>query len=72
MTFEQMYVLLNKLNHDSNNRFHLDFFNEKDRNPFQLKTVLEGAIDSIYEGGYYMIKIIIPNNYPNDRPRIFF
>ena len=72
MTFQQMYALLYELNHDPNNRFHLDFFNEKDRNPFQLKTVLEGAIDSIYEGGYYVIKIIIPEDYPNKRPGIFF
>ena len=69
---EEMINLLNKLQHDPNNRFYIDYFSEKDKNPFEWKTVLEGSIGSIYENGYYMIKIIFTENYPQIRPYIYF
>ena len=69
---EEMINLLNKLQHDPNNRFYIDYFSEKDKNPFEWKTVLEGSIGSIYENGYYMIKIRFTENYPQDSPKIFF
>ena len=74
MTFtaEESRALLYKLQNDPYNTFNLDYFNEKNPNPYEWKAVLEGTIDSIYEGGYYMIKIVFNENYPNQRPRVYF
>ncbi len=69
---EEIKALLNKLQNDPNNRFDLDYFSEKNPNPYEWKAVLEGTQGSIYENGYYMIKIVLPQNYPDSRPTVTF
>ena len=36
------------------------------------KALLQGPQGSIYEGGYYMVKIIFSKNYPNEKPSVYF
>ena len=72
LTKEQIKALLNKLQNDPDNRFDLDYFNEKNPNPYEWKTILEGSQGSIYENGFYMLKINIPENYPDSCPSVTF
>lgn len=72
VTKEDIRTLLNKLQNDQNNRFDFDYFSEKNKNPFEWKVVLEGSQGSIYENGYYMIKIIFNENYPSSCPSVCF
>ena len=72
VTKEEIRTLLNKLQNDPNNRFDFDYFSEKNKNPFEWKVVLEGSQGSIYENGYYMIKIVFNENYPSSCPSVYF
>jgi len=72
ITKEEIRTLLNKLQNDPNNRFDFDYFSEKNKNPFEWKVVLEGSQGSIYENGYYMLKIVFSENYPNSCPSVYF
>lgn len=69
---EYMEQLLNKYQNDAECRFDFDYYSEKKKDPFQWKVLLEGLQGSIYEGGYYMVKIVFSNNYPNSRPSLSF
>lgn len=69
---ETMEKLLNEKQNDLNFGYDVDIFNEKDPNPFEWKALLEGTQGSIYEGGFYMLKIVFPKNYPKSRPSVFF
>ena len=71
-TKEEMKTLLNKLQNDPNNRFDVDYFSEKEQNPFIWKAILEGTQGSIYENGYYMLKITFSESYPDSRPSVCF
>ena len=57
ITREEIRTLLNKLQNDKNCKYDFDYFDEKEKNPFVWKTVLEGSQGSIYENGFYMLKI---------------
>lgn len=65
---------MNRLQNDANCKYDLSFYNEKDpeSNPYEWKTILEGAQGSIYEDGYYMVKIVFGENYPEEKPQIIF
>ena len=71
-TEESMNSLLNELQNSPDCRFQFDYLSEKKPNPFEWKCLLEGLQGSIYEGGFYMVKIIFPTNYPNSRPEVYF
>ena len=68
---ETMIKLLNEKQNDKTFGYDVDYF-ENDKNPFEWKALLEGTQGSIYEGGFYMIKIIFPRNYPKSRPAAYF
>lgn len=70
-TEESMKKLMNKLQNDKKFGFDVDYF-EGENNPFVWKALLEGTQGSIYEGGFYMLKIIFPRNYPKSRPSAYF
>ena len=70
-TKEELKSLLNRLQNDPNNRFDLDYFSEKNPDPYIWKAILEGTEGSIYENGYYMIKIDL-QNYPDYCPSVTF
>lgn len=72
ITKEEIRTLLNKLQNDPNNRFDFEYFSEKNKNPFEWKVVLEGSQGSIYENGYYMLKIVFSESYPSSYPRVYF
>lgn len=72
ITKEEIRTLLNKLQNDNKCKFDLCYLNEKNPNPFEWKTVIEGVQGSIYENGFYMLKIIFSENYPEDPPSVYF
>ena len=72
LTKEEIRTLLNKFQNDINCKYSFDYLNEKNPNPFEWKTVLEGTQGSIYEDGFYMIKIVFNEQYPESRPSITF
>ena len=57
------------MQNDPDNRFD---FKMNDNNPMEWRTILEGSEGSIYENGYYMLKIVFPEDYPNSKPSIQF
>lgn len=69
---ESLKKLLNELQNDKNCPYEFDYLSEKNPNAFEWKTVLEGTQDTIYEGGYYMLKIKFTENYPSERPNVYF
>ena len=70
-TEESMKKLMNQLQNDKKFGYDVDYF-EGENNPFVWKALLEGTQGSIYEGGFYMLKIIFPRNYPKSRPSAYF
>ena len=72
ITKEEIRTLLNKFQNDINCKYSFDYLNEKNPNPFEWKTVLEGTQGSIYEDGFYMIKIVFSEKYPESMPSITF
>ena len=66
---EEIKTLFNKLQNDPDNRFD---FEMNDNNPMEWRTILEGSEGSIYENGYYMLKIVFPEDYPNSFPSVQF
>ena len=55
-------VLKDKQN-DRNFGYYIDYFNNEQKNPSEWKAIIEGPKGSIYEGGFYMLKIIFPSEY---------
>ena len=53
---------------DLNFGYEVDYFDKKEKNPFWLKILLEGVQGSIYEGGFYILKVIFPKSYSISRP----
>jgi ubiquitin-protein ligase len=72
VTKEEIRTLLNKLKNDPNNRFDFDYLSDKEKNPFEWKAILEGSQGSIYENGYYMVKIVFNESYPSSCPSVYF
>ena len=71
-TETSMKELLNQLQNSLECRFELDYLSEKNKNPFEWKALIEGLQGSIYEGGYYMVKIDFSSSYPSSRPALCF
>lgn len=71
-TKEDMEAELDKYQNSFDCPYDLDYYNEQEKNPFVWKTILSGLQGSIYEGGYYLVKIIFPTNYPDDPPQVYF
>lgn len=63
-TEESMRALLNKIQNEPHSRFNVKYFSEKTKNPFEWKVLFEGPLGSIYEGGFFMVKIVFSSNYP--------
>lgn len=69
---EEIKKELNRLQNDENCKYDLSYFNKRNDNPYEWKTVLEGTPGTIYEDGYYLIKIVFTEFYPEDKPNIIF
>lgn len=48
-TKEDMETLLNEKKNDLNFGYDVDYYDEKEKNPFEWKVLLEGTQGSIYE-----------------------
>ena len=72
VTRKDLMELLNDLQNDENCRFCLDYWDEEAKNPFEWKLLLEGKQETCYEGGYFIIKIIFTEEYPETMPKIYF
>ena len=72
VTKKDMMNLLNELQNDENCRFCLDYWDEDAKNPFEWKLLLEGKQQTYYEDGYFIVKIIFSENYPESKPEIYF
>ena len=57
---------------DLNFGCEVNCFDEKEKNPFWLKILLDGVQNSIYEGGFYTLKVIFPKSYSISRPSAYF
>ena len=64
--------LLNEMQNDENCRFCLDYWDEEAKNPFEWKLLLEGKQQTPYENGYFIVKIIFSENYPDAKPDVYF
>ena len=71
-TPESMKALLNKIQNDPHSRFNVEYYSEKEKNPFIWKVLFEGTLGSIYEGGFFMVKIVFSSNYPESIPSAYF
>ena len=71
-TKESMKALLNKMQNGQQSRFNVDYYSDKNKDPFLWKVLFEGTIGSIYEGGFFMVKIQFTSDYPNSRPSAYF
>jgi ubiquitin-protein ligase len=71
-TKESMKALLNKMQNGQQSRFNVDYYSDKNKDPFLWKVLFEGTIGSIYEGGFFMVKIQFTSDYPKSRPSAYF
>ena len=67
---ESMKSLLNTMQNKS--IFNVDLYSEKEDDPFKWKVLFEGPLGSIYEGGFFMVKIVFSPDYPQSRPSAYF
>ena len=58
-----MSSVLKEKQNDRNFGYYIDYFNNEQKNPSEWKAIIEGPKGSIYEGGFYMLKIIFPSEY---------
>ena len=72
VTKKDLMELLNDLQNDENCRFCLDYWDEENKNPFEWKLLLEGKQETLYENGYFLIKIKFTENYPEIMPTVYF
>ena len=67
--------ILKEKQNDRNFGFYVDYFNKEQKNPSEWKAIIEGPKGSIYEGGFYMLKIIFHSKFYLDtesKPSIYF
>ena len=68
----EMKNLLNKYQNDKNNPYPLDYWDEKEKNPYEWEVVYIPPKNSIYDGGFFKVKIIFPESYPLSKPIFYF
>lgn len=64
--------MLNALQNDRKNPYSLDYWDLKEKNPFEWSVVLVAPKDSIYSGGFFKVKIVFGYNYPKQKPTFYF
>ena len=70
-----MSSVLKEKQNDWNFGYYIDYFNNEQKNPSEWKAIIKGPKGSIYEGGFYMQKIIFPEYYiflNESKPTIYF
>ena len=71
-TKDQMVELLGECKRDPLMRFNVDYWDEKKKDPYEWKVVYVGPKKTPYEGGIFTVKVVIPQNYPEERPKFYF
>ena len=59
----EMDNFLQKLQNDIKCPYLFNYFDEKKKNPYEWKTVLVGPYGSIYENGFYLLKIVFHKSF---------
>ena len=67
-----MENLLNSLQNDRKNPYSLDYWDDIKKNPFEWSVTLVAPKDCIYSGGFFLVKIVFPTDYPNHKPNFYF
>jgi len=71
-TKDQMVALLRECKRDPLMRFNVDYWDKKKKDPYEWKVVYVGPKKTPYEGGIFTVKVVIPQNYPEERPKFYF
>ena len=67
-TKEQMISLLRECKRDPLMNFNVDYWDRKNKDPYEWKVVYQGPKGTPYEGGIFTVKVNIPSNYPDNDP----
>lgn len=59
-------------NPDLTDLFSVDYWDEDNPDIFHWKVLMYGQPESIYEGGYFLLKIDFPPEYPSKKPEVRF
>ena len=67
---DELLKLMN--NEDTNNCWGVDYQDEDQSDPYHWQVTIVAPKDSIYEGGFFQLEVIIPKDYPNSCPQVKF
>ncbi len=67
---DELLKLMN--NEDTNNCWGIDYWDEDQSDPYHWQVTIVAQKDSIYEGGFFQLEVIIPKDYPNSCPQVKF
>ena len=64
----------NKINNDGdiNNNFGVDYWDGDERNKDHWEVTLIPPVGTLYEGGFYKLEVLFPNDYPSSPPKVKF
>ena len=64
----------NKINNDGdiNNNFGVDYWDGDERNKDHWEVTLIPPAGTLYEGGFYELEVLFPNDYPSSPPKVKF
>lgn len=71
-TKEQIIAILRECKRDPLMSYNVDYWDRKNRNPYEWKVVYVGPKNTPYEGGIFTVKVIIPKEYPDKKPQFYF
>ena len=71
-TKDQMISLLEECKRDPLMSYNIDYWDRKSRDPYLWKVVYVGPKNTPYEGGIFTVKVDIPKNYPDEKPKFYF
>lgn len=64
----------NKISNDEdiNNSFGIDYWDNDESNKYHWEVTLIPPAGTLYEGGYYRLEVLFPNDYPDSPPKVKF
>ena len=71
-TKEEMIKLLRECKRDPLMSYNIDYWDRKEKDPYVWKVVYVGPKNTPYEGGIFTVQVVIPHNYPDERPQFYF
>ena len=57
---------------DINNSFGIDYWDSDESNKYHWDVTLIPPAGTLYEGGFYRLEVLFPNNYPDSPPHVKF